>query len=286
MPLQISSVVFGGDGSSSIQLDEGFQSELVVQIPHPEIDSAPSALVVSVFEALTEDDIVFRVDGREVFRHEPEDGGLDLVSVPVPDLRDSGRNHLMQPGAHTLRVTQAQAAGEAEFNVVNPPAGVPEEVTEDAPPVYIEGSIQPNGTRRWVFQDLMPGGIGSWVLPMNPDPEKTESPPFSRDLTVKTTTLSDEQGGQFHIWEGDWQPAEWRFGGYCPSEEMREQLEAYYALERRWYLHDNRGRAWKVTFQNLSMVPRLTQIWNGEWNVQGHDYEAVVLVTSRGWVDV
>lgn len=285
MPVQISEVTFGGDGSSSIELQDSFQTELVVRSHWGELDSAPSALLVSVYDALAPDDIVFRILGREVFRHEPDpDGGLEAVSVPVPDLRDAGNNRLMQPGTYTLEVTQALGRGEVEFTLVNPPYEVPEEVEEDAPPALVPGAIQPNGTRRWVFQDLMPEGIGSWVLPMNP--VDMGSPPFSRELTARSTTASDEQGGQFHVWENEWSPAEWTFRGYCPSEEMRELFEAYHALERRWYLHDHRGRAWKVTFQSLSMVPRLAQIWNGEWNVQGHDYEAVVLVTDRRWVDV
>lgn len=284
--LVITEVVFGGDGSSVIELDEGFQGDLLVQLAYTEIDSAPSALAVSVYDAMSQDDIVFSINGTEVLRELADpDGSLEVVSVPVPDFKEDGE-HIMQPGTYTLTVTQGASIGTADFSIVNPPAPEPEETQEDAPPAYVPASIQPNGTRRWVFQDLMPGGIGSWVLPMNPDPEKSEAPPMARELTAKTTTLSDEQGGQFHVWENEWQPQEWKFGGYCPTEEMREQFEAYYDLERRWYLHDHRGRAWKVTFQSLSMVPRRTQIWNGEWSHQGHDYEAVVLVTNHGWTDV
>ena len=285
MPVQIAEVTFGVDPSAVIELNEGYQTELVIQVQQAEVISAPSSLTVSVFDAFSNEDLVFKIDGHEVFRHESDpDGALEMVSVPVPDLRDANKNHIMQPGTHTLQVTQAQGIGSVDFTILDPPPGIPENIEEDAPPVPVPGAIQPNGTRRWVFQDLMPGGIGSWVLPMNP--VSMESPPFSRELSVETTTASEEVGGQFHVWENDWSPVEWQFSGYCPTEEMREQLEAYDALERRWYLHDHRGRAWKVVFQHLELTPRLTQIWNGQYTNDGHDYEASVLVTEREWIDV
>jgi len=287
MVIQISSVVFGdNDGYSTIELDEGFLTELVMQLHTPEIDSAPSALTVSIVDAVaTGGDIIFRIDDREVFRHEPDpDGGLDLVSVPVPNLKDAGGNEIIQPGVHTLRAVQGTASGEATFSVFNPPPLAPEDIQEDVPPVPVPGAVQPNGTRRWVFQDLMPGGLGSWVLPMNP--EGMTTPAFARNLTAKTTTASDEVGGQFHVYEDAYTPVEWSFNGYCPAAEMRDMLEAFADLNRRWYLHDHRGRAWKVTFSALELETHLTQIWNGEYTNEGHDYKATVLVMEREWVDV
>jgi hypothetical protein len=168
--------------------------------------------------------------------------------------------------------------------VLNPPPPVPELIGPDAPPVAVPGAIQPNGTRRWVFQDLAPNGLGSWVMPMNP--KTMETPAFSRGLNAKNTTADVESGGQFHIYEDAYTPVEWTFEGYCPSEEMRDKLEAFHALNRRWYLHDHRGRAWKVTSSALEMTPHLTQIWNGELTNQGHDYKATVEVLERDWVNV
>ncbi len=285
MPVQIASVVFTSNPKAVIEIDEGFQSLLVVQVDSPEVLSAPSSLVASVFETFGEDDLIFTIDGHEVLRQESDpDGAVEFVSVPVPDLRDANKNHIMQPGTHLLEVTQGSGIGAIEFNVVDPPQAVPEEVSPDAPPAYIPGAIQPDGTRRWVFQDLMPDGIGSWVMFMNP--QEMDTPPFMRELTAEPTTASEELGGQFHIWENEWSPVEWTFRGYCPSKEMREKLEAYDSLERRWYLHDHRGRAWKVVAQHLDLTPRLTQIWNGEYTDEGHDYAFTVMVTEREWTDV
>lgn len=287
MVIQIASVVFGAnDGYAVVDVDDSYLSELVMQLHTQQIDSAPSAVVVSIVDALAAGgDVVFRIDGREVFRHAPDpDGGLDLVSVPVPDLRDAGGNQIMQPGQHTLRASQGVASAEATFAVLNPPPPVEELIGQDAPPVLVPGSVQPDGSRRWVFQDLAPNGLGSWVLPMNP--KEMESPAFSRNLTTKTTTASAEVGGQFHIYEDATTPVEWTFSGYCPTEEMREHLEAFDALNRRWYLHDHRGRAWKVTFSALELEPHLTQIWNGDITNEGHDYKATVEVLERDWVNL
>lgn len=283
MPWQIV-VTFTGTGASSIDLEDGVTSELIVLLHTPEIDAAPGSLAVSVLDALGTSDIVFKIDGREVFRIEPDpDGNLELATIPVPDLKVGG-NQIMLAGTHELTVTQGTASGTVEFEIGNDPALVPEALDPDADPVLVPGALQPNGVHRWVFQDLMPGGLGSWVLPMNP--MEMSSPPFTRELTVETTTASEELGGQFHVYEDAFTPVEWTFSGYLPTEEMREKFEAYGDLNRRWYLHDHRGRAWKVVMSDFAPRPRLTQVWNGVATNEGHDYEATVLVLERDWVEV
>lgn len=285
MVIQISLTFDSNDGYSVIELDEGIVTELIVDINTPVLDSAPSAITVSVFDALGGDVLIFKVLGREVFRHQPNpDGSLPLVTVPLPNMRDASGNLILDPGTYTLEVVQGSKAGSAEFELLNPPAPVVEIIGEDAPPAPVAGAIQPNGTRRWVFQDLAPNGLGSWVLPMNP--ENMGSPAFSRNLTARPTTAREEVGGSFHVFEDAFTPVQWTFQGMCPSKEMREQLEAFFNLNRRWYLHDHRGRAWKVTFENLELTPRLTMIWNGDYTNEGHDYKATVLVMERDWTDV
>jgi hypothetical protein len=240
---------------------------------------------VSVADALGGGTVVFKIDGIEVFRVDPDpDGGIYIASVPVPNLRNASGVQLMTPGTHTLTATQGAAIGTQTFTIVNAPESLVEIIAPDAPPTIVPGSVQPDGTRRWVFQDLTPGGLGSWVLPMNP--AEMGSPAFSREFTTKTTTASEEVGGQFHVYENAFSPVEWQFSGYCPTKTMREKLEAFHALNRRWYLHDHRGRAWKVTFQDLELTPRLTQIWNGQETHEGHDYQATVLVMDRDWTPV
>lgn len=284
MAIHIPEVTFTGWGEPEIELDEGFTSLLVVEILTPRVVSAPSAISVSVADAMLDEEVVFTILGQTVFREDPDpSGAIELLSIPVPDLK-SGSTHLMQPGTYELVATQGTAIGTAEFTVLDPPPEVPEILSPDALPNPVPGAIQPNGVRRWVFQDLMPGGLGSWVLPMNP--KEMGSPAFTRELTARTTTADVELGGQFHVYEDAFTPVEWTFTGYAPTPDMQDQLEAYADLNRRWYLHDHRGRAWKVTFQNLELEPHLVEIWNGDVIQDGHTYNATVLVLERDWIEV
>lgn len=274
---------FGSDDQadivqSDVDLVDNITSLLVVAIANPELNSAPSALTVSVGDALGPEDLIFEIDGYLVFQYPTSSfGTLEFASIPVPNVRVNNVE-VMQPGVHTLTVKQGvHSEGSATFTLVNPPEQLVDHVGPDTDPVPVPGAIQPNSVRRWVFQDLMPGGLGSWVLPMNP--ADVESPPLAeRTLVAQATTASDEDGGQFHVYEDPFTPTEWEFGGYCPTAEMRETIEAYHELNRRWYLHDHRGRAWKVTSRDLSMEARRSEYWNGELNHEGHDYKMVLLV--------
>jgi hypothetical protein len=276
--ITIPSVIFGNHLSASrVLLQDNIPSSLIVQVFNPDIPITPAALTVSVNEALGPEDIIFEVNGVEMLRVAPDSTGtLELVSVPLPP---------MDAGSFSLVVKQgATSQGTAAFTVYQPYAPPPVRTGPDAPPVQVPGAIQPNGVRRWVLQDLAPGGLGSWVMPLNPQTMGT--PAFSRELTVKKTTASVEQGGQYHITEDAFTPVPWEFSGYLPTEEMYQQLEAYRNLNRRFYLHDHRGRAWKVIFEDLQPSARLTQYWNGEMTHAGHDYQAVVQVLEREWTAV
>ena len=276
--IQIASVTFGDNaGQSNVVLQHDLPSSLIVSVFNPEIAVTPSALTVSVSEALGSEDIIFLINNVEVMRYAPDSTGtLSLVSVPVPP---------GDAGSFTLTVRQgATSQGTASFTVAQPYAPPPVRTGPDAPPVQVPGAIQPNGVRRWVFQDLMPGGLGSWVMPMNP--ATMGSPAFTRELNVKKTTASTAQGGQFHITADAFTPVPWEFSGYAPTDEMRDKLEAYHALNRRWYLHDHRGRAWKVVLQDLELEARLTQYWNGEMTHEGHDYTGRLMVLDRDWTVV
>jgi len=285
LPVTVSEVVFSAETLTEVLFVDPVPSMLVVALETPSIYAAPSALSATVDGAYGEDDIVFSFFGEEAFRIEPDpDGSLDLVSVPVPDLLDGAGHHRFTPGSHLLTATQGSASGTASFEVLNAPDPEPTTIVEDVPPVPVAGSVQPNGVIRWVFQDLMPGGLGSWVLPMNPT--DMGSPAFSRALKAQMTTASEKQGGQYHITEDAFTPVPWNFKGVLPNEAMREKMEQYFALERRWYLHDHRGRAWKVVGIDPKITPRLSTIWNGEVTQEFHDYDATVVVTEREWVDL
>ena len=111
MPQQIS-LTFTGDGSSAIDVDDGFQSMLIVTILEPTIDSAPSSISVSVVDAVGDSDIIFRIAGREVLREPADpDGVVDFISVPVPNFKNASGDSIMAPGIYTLEVIQGTSMG-------------------------------------------------------------------------------------------------------------------------------------------------------------------------------
>jgi len=266
--------------SYGLEAEDSMVTDLILQLHTPQIESAPGALSVSVVDGGNTVDFHFEIDGEEVFVIEPDsDGGLDLVTVPVPDLVVADV-HIMQPGTHTVTAIQGSSVGSADFEIINPPPLPQVPPGADLPPVAVPGAIQPTGYARWVFQDLAVDGLGSWIMPMNPS--ESDPPYAARNLSAGPSSA----GNVFHVWEGEYQPEEWSFGGVCPTETMREKLEEYYALNRRFYIHDHRSRAWTVTFQSLELVPRLSTNWEREQTEQFHDYEATVLVTHPEWVQL
>lgn len=277
MPITYPLVEFEVTTSFDTDTEDSLTSDLILQLHTPRIEQAPSALTISVVDAGGTANIVFEIDGLEVIELEPDsDGGLFLATIPVPEGTTAG--------THTLTATQGSMIGSVDFIVTMPPATAPNDPAPDAAPVAVPGAVQPNGVVRWVFQDLMPGGLGSWILPANP--QEMGSPAFERELTALSTVASEENGGRFHVYEDAWSPVEWTFNGICPSLANLAQLEAYADLNRRFYLHDHRGRVWKVTFQDLEVTPRLSTNWDGAQTEEFHDYQATVLVFERAWVEL
>lgn len=166
-----------------------------------------------------------------------------------PATGDSGGT----PSADVVRSGQDVFAVLAEPDAL--PTDPPDTVDVDVPPVDVPGAAHSSGVRRWILQDPAANGLGSYVLPLNP--EKMDSPNFERTLTAKHTTAPNT--GRHHIWEAPPQPIPWSFSGYCPTEEMAEKLRAYGELENRFYVIDHRGRTWVVVFQKVDLVPRLRQ---------------------------
>lgn len=271
-------LIFKADGFVNLILNSS--GALGITLYDSNIEIAPGSLTGSVYNAFLLDQlVVFKVDGIEVLSAYPNNEGMiPLISIPVPDLLDIDGNHLMQPGVHTLSILQGSATAETTFTVANPP------IVDQADGTDLSPTMASNESSRWSFEDVMPGGIGKWVLPMNPS--EMTSPPFTRKLTNKTTTASAEHGGAFHFYEDGYTPVEWTFKGYCPTPEMRSKLEQYANLNRRWYLKDHRDRAWIVTMKQLELTPKLVQNWNGKLINDGHEYSATVLVLSRDWIQV
>lgn len=247
-------------------------SDLVVE--DAELDRAPTTVVVSIVNAVENATMSFYIDGAHVYDSETDsDGSLGPLSIPVSDS--------FVAGTHTISATQAgHPTSSATFTLDRNPPLYPITRGEDAQAVDVSGAVTPQGTRKWILQDLMPGGLGSYVLPVSP--AQMDNPEFERQLSAQHTTAVD---GAYHVFEAGAAPLEWTFGGYCPTQEMHDKLKAFGGLNRRFYVIDHRGRAFKVAFANVEMTPRLRQLnIYGDLTDSVFDYTVNALVYDQDWV--
>ena len=122
----------------------------------------------------------------------------------------------------------------------------------DADPVEVPGALNDDGSRNWVFQDLMPGGLDSYVFPRNP--RSFTTPVTFRDLASHHTTSVD---GQHHITEAHDQTTDFEFAGQAFTEDEQRALEDYWNLDRRFYLIDHENRAWTVALAQITFDHKL-----------------------------
>lgn len=169
-------------------------------------------------------------------------------------------------GTYTLEVIDYGNPGVSEratFTVAGAPLTRPAPPPADLPAVLVPQV----GIVRWTLQDPMPGGLGSYVVPINP--REMSDPDEAIYLTPDRTTAPD---GQWHFWEGAPRATTWRFRGDILTQEHLEAWESFAALERRFYIIDHRSRAWRVTLESFDPAP---QIGTNRWH---HKYEATALV--------
>jgi hypothetical protein len=250
--------------------DLGVTPAIYVNVLDPTIERAPASLRVDVAAATPLGEVIFEVDGVEVWRATADvDGELPRVPVPI------SRVAAPAAGTYTLTVTDATTGvGSGTFVALRAPAALPAALPADVSPMIV-----PNSTGRWVLQDLAPGGLGSWVMPVNP--QSMTSPHFERVVQFDHTTAVDT--GQAHVSEGAVEARAWRLAGYYPDESYHDQLAAYAGLKRRFYVIDHRGRAWKVAARALSALPRKRQRdevsqdndWAGAWQLELVIYDQI-----------
>lgn len=236
----------------------------------PNLDRADTTVTVALGSFPVLVDVEFSIDGAVLDDVVTTDsnGDVDAFSVAVP--RTYGA------GVHTITATAGGILGSDTFTLARDPAEFPVNQTLDTDPVYIEDALGTNGVHHWVLQDLMPGGLGSWVMPINP--AAMANPHVRRTVGVAHTTTVE---GQPHVNESE-PVLDWEFSGFCPSKAFYDQLVAYSQLNRRFYIIDHRNRAWTVAFAELDMRPRKrTRDDAGNDNDWLHDYTAKVALYSQ-----
>lgn len=251
-----------------------------ITILDPVVERAPTSITVVLSGGQAQTDVTFDIDGTDVYTVSADSNGmLGPTSLNLTAT-------LGAAGTHTVTATQITDAGtitdSADFEVLRAPALYPQVIGLDAAPVLVAAALTTeNGVqvRHWVLQDLLAevdGGIGSYVFPHNPG--TMTSPHLEHALNSRHSTASD---GKAHIFEGGPFVKEWTFGGFCPSQEHQENIEAYRDLNRRFWVIDHRNRAWKVMFTNAEFEPRRRQNVNGVDTDWGSDFTVTATVFDQ-----
>lgn len=222
---------------------------------------APTYLPVSVSGAAPGATLTFEIDGDVVWTDEADaDGILAAVEIPVPDTLAAG----------TWSVTaSAGVMGDEDsedFTLAMDPADFPTDPTPDSDPPVV-----PDRNGRWVLNDVADGGLGAWIMPVNP--QAMTSPHFERAVNVKHTTAPET--GAWSVSEAQVGTKPWKVSGYYPDEAYLDQLKAYADLKHRFLVYDHRDRVWVVVLNGLDHEPRKRQSdavspnndWAGSWTM-------------------
>lgn len=209
------------------------------------VDPLPTPFTVIVQGAGALEDVTIDVDGTDI---------AVLTSDAFGDIGpiDVTLGEALATGAHTITATSpSRGVDSFSITIVNGAVGGTADPGVDASPVLVDDSVG-----RWVLQDLMPGGLGSWVMPVNP--KSMSNPHLTK--TVQTQHTTAPTTGRYHVGQANLTVVPWTLSGYCPDAEFEQQLEAYSELNRRIYVIDHRGRAWKCAVTLLEITPRKRQL--------------------------
>jgi hypothetical protein len=285
------SEIFELNGTGTLYIDSEIlftTSEFRIQVLNKEIERAPASVTVTVSGARPEEPVTFEIDGTQVLITEADtDGNLIAVSLNIDS--ELGGDTV---GVHTVTAIQPDALNNAvsdadTYTIERLPAMNPLNQGIDASPVEVLGVVShSSNTRHWVFQDLLGvdvGGIGSWVMPINPS--EMSSPHFEHAMSSRHTTAKN---GRFHIFAAAKAMKEWSFSGYAPDRDFLDKLLQYRNLNRRFYIIDHHNRAWKVVLTNVDHRPRLRHTWMeaGQPSIQddwGADYTVTAMILDQNY---
>ena len=250
--------------------------DMALIIYDPTLVRGPSALSVAVAGGQPNTDAVLAIDNVDVMTVLLDtDGSLGVTTLPFGALA---------AGEHEVTITQDVESGDtivglATFTLAEDPIAFPLPPAIGLDPVDVPAAVVPGtGVRRWVLQDLAPGGLGSYILPINP--KTMTSPHYEKTLQARRSTAV---GGQYHVFQAANQPKGWQFAGYATTEEMCDQLQAYGALRYRFWLIDHRNRAWQVVFNHVQIEPRLRHRYEDVLTDWGTDFTVQATILSQNW---
>lgn len=238
-----------------------------------DLRNSPTSAVVTVSGAAAYSQVTFKWKGDYVWQAKANrDGQLLNISVPIP---------ASDAGTFVLRAEQASEYDTVSITLNRDTHGTPRIAPNDASPVHIPRDQKPTGDWPWVLQDLTAGGLGSYVMPINPS--SMTSPHKARQLTAASTlswgaTDDDTRG---FVWQQGYQARSWSFAGYLETPQQYRALRRFATLKRRAYIHDHRNRAWIVVILDCDMVAR-RDYFGPKW---AHDYSVNALIYNEQPLD-
>jgi hypothetical protein len=274
---QFSNVSLVGTGTLVAEGVREIVLNLQLTVLDPTLYYAPTAVNVVVDGGWPNMPVQFAIDGAVVLTDSLDSSGdYGPVSLPVSEAHGAA-------GVHTVSVagtgTEASVGASGTFTLQRDPHPNPRVVGPDADPIDVPASHTATGVRRWVLQDLMPGGLGSWVLPRNPS--SMSPPPIRRTLSQQHTTAVN---GKFHITEAGIEAHDFTFSGFLRTKDEHDKFLAFRDLKRRIYLIDHRGRAWTVVIVDADLVPRMRIAEDdGSFNDWAHDYTINAVIHGNEW---
>ena len=234
-----------GTGTLAVDSTSPISYSPVLAILDPALYQAPTTLVITLEGAPPEIDITFEIDDIDATQTvvtTDSEGNIGPTSIPVLSAA---------AGTHTLTASTGSFSLDEDFTLqINPNITI-SNPGADADPVEIPEALTSTGVRRWVLQDLTPGGLGSYVFPANPT--SCDPFPFRRTVSPDHTTAI---AGAFHIAEPDKEVHPWSFKGTSGDQDFHDTLREYAELNRRLYLIDHRNRAWVIVITGTDFVPR------------------------------
>ena len=233
-----------------------------------ELDNATWRLRVSVYGAMARETVRFSVVGYPGVYTDVRvgtDGTVIGASVRLPGQ--------LTPGTYLMNAYGLSSHGTDSFSfkITHPAPSRPAPAPVDLPAYVVP---QSGGVQRWVLQDLAPGGLGSWVMPINPT--SASSPEPERYLTPEWTVAAD---GQAQVWEGMERGTDWEFTGTLLAQADVATLRSYAALTRRFYVIDQQLRARVVLVNQVDLTPlrSVEHPWAHRYTVKCQVLKAVSL---------
>jgi hypothetical protein len=264
-----------GVGAASVTLSWSLApgaADLSVSVQQQLLEHSPAVLPVIVTGAQPGETLTVTIEGTSsaytnvtglglgvAHTFLADDSGTATISVPVP---------AVSAGTYIAQVVTSSGTATASFQILNSASTAPTAGGADSTPTPPSQA----GVVRWVFQDPAPGGLGTYVVPINPS--QMSAPHSPRSVTWDHTAAFS---GPALGWESAYRATEWKFSGTILTQAHRQKMDAFAALNRRFWIMDHFGRHWLVVVEQFAPVELndVTQPW-------ACTYDCTALILAEG----